>query len=54
MAARIADGAFSFLDAPVKRIAHSDRPSPFFKKLELELMPSKEKVLEAARDVLAY
>lgn len=54
VAARIADAAFPWLDAPVKRVAHADRPSPYAKVLEQELLPSKEKVLAAAREVLAY
>ena len=54
VAARIAERAFSWLDAPVRRVAAADRPSPFFKKLEEALLPTKSKVLEAAREVLAF
>ncbi len=54
VAARIAEGAFGWLDAPVKRVGHVDRPSPYFKKLEQELLPSKDKVLDVVREVLAY
>jgi 2-oxoisovalerate dehydrogenase E1 component len=54
VAARIADRAFSWLDAPVKRVAYPDRPSPYAKVLERELLPNEAKVLVAARDVLAY
>lgn len=54
VAARIADAAFSWLDAPVKRVAYPDRPSPYAKVLERELLPNAERVLAAARAVLAY
>jgi len=54
VAARIAERAFSWLDAPVRRVAYPDRPSPYSKILERELMPDKDKVLAAAREVLAY
>ena len=52
--ARIADGAFSWLDAPVKRVAFEDRPSPFAKHLEKSLLPSADKLLAAVHEVLAY
>ncbi|HEX6202898.1 MAG TPA: dehydrogenase E1 component subunit alpha/beta, partial [Thermoanaerobaculia bacterium] len=44
IAARLADAAFSWLDAPVRRVAHADRPSPYAKVLERELLPTREKV----------
>lgn len=52
--ARIADGAFPWLDAPVKRVAYEDRPSPFAKHLEKALLPSVEKLMDAIQDVLEY
>ena len=54
VAARIADAAFSWLDAPVRRVGYPDRPSPYAKVLERQLLPDKEKVLAVAREVLAY
>ena len=54
VAARLADLAFPWLDAPIKRVACEDRPSPFAKHLEQALLPTKEKVLAAAREVLAF
>ncbi len=54
VAARIASEAFSWLDAPVRRVAYPDRPSPYAKVLERELLPDREKVLAAARDLLRY
>ena len=54
VAARIGEDAFAWLDAPVKRVASVDRPSPFFKKLEQDLLPDLGKVLAAARETLKY
>ena len=52
--ARLADSAFPWLDAPIKRVTHVDRPSPFAKHLEKVLLPSLDQVLKTAREVLAY
>lgn len=52
--ARLADAAFAWLDAPIKRVAHVDRPSPFAKHLEQILLPSTDKVLEAVQEVLDF
>jgi pyruvate/2-oxoglutarate/acetoin dehydrogenase E1 component len=54
VAARLADAAFPWLDAPIKRVAYPDRPSPYVKTLEAALLPDREKVLAAAREVLSY
>lgn len=54
IAARIADAAFPYLDAPVKRVAHLDRPSPYARVLESLLLPDKNRLLAAAREVLAF
>jgi 2-oxoisovalerate dehydrogenase E1 component len=54
VAARIADAAFSWLDAPVRRVTYPDRPVPYVKALERELLPSAEGVAEVVRDVMAY
>lgn len=54
VAARVADRAFSWLDAPIKRVAYPDRPSPYSKVLERELLPGVGEVVEAARAVLSY
>jgi 2-oxoisovalerate dehydrogenase E1 component len=54
VAARIADAAFPWLDAPVRRVAFPDRPVPFAKNLEKLLLPDREKVLAAARELLAF
>jgi 2-oxoisovalerate dehydrogenase E1 component beta subunit len=52
--ARIADAAFSWLDAPVRRVAYPDRPVPYVKALEKELLPSVASVMAAVREAIAY
>lgn len=54
IAARIADKAFEYLDAPVKRIAAFDSPTPFAPTLEKEVLPDKGKILAELRNLLAY
>jgi len=54
VAARLADAAFPWLDAPIRRVAYPDRPVPYAKNLEKVLLPDKDKVLQAAREVLAF
>src|SRR5204863_750375 len=49
MAAVIADGAFYYLDAPVKRIGAMDVPVPFSPVLEDLTVPSEKSVFEAAK-----
>jgi 2-oxoisovalerate dehydrogenase E1 component len=52
--ARLADAAFAWLDAPVRRVAHEDRPSPYAKNLEKVLLPSRARVVAAARELVAW
>jgi 2-oxoisovalerate dehydrogenase E1 component beta subunit len=54
VAARLADAGFAWLDAPVRRVAHEDRPSPYAKALEQELLPTRAKVVAAARELVAW
>ena len=54
VAARLADAAFPWLDAPIRRLAYPDRPVPYARVLESALLPTREKVLAAARELLAY
>ena len=54
VAARIADAAFAYLDAPVKRVGYPDRPSPYARVLEQALLPGVEKILAAAREALSF
>ncbi len=54
VAARLADAAFPWLDAPIRRVAYPDRPVPYSKVLEQELLPTAAKVVAAARELAAY
>ena len=54
VAARIADTCFPWLDAPIRRLAYPDRPVPYAKNLEKALLPDRDKVLAAARELLAF
>ena len=54
IASRVADKAFSHLDAPVKRIAALDTFCPFAPSLESAVLPSADDVTDALRDLLAY
>ena len=52
--ARIAADCFEYLDAPVERVGSTFTPVGFNRILERAILPSAEKVLEAARKTLAY
>ncbi|MFZ2490218.1 MAG: alpha-ketoacid dehydrogenase subunit beta [Thermoanaerobaculia bacterium] len=54
IAARIAEKAFDYLDAPVKRVAALDVPIPYSPPLEAAVLPDRHRVLQAARELLAY
>jgi 2-oxoisovalerate dehydrogenase E1 component beta subunit len=54
IAALIAQEAFAYLDAPVTRVASLDVPVPFSPPLEMAMLPSVDKIMTAARQVLAY
>lgn len=49
IAAVIADGAFYYLDAPVKRMGAMDVPIPFSPPLEDATVPTEQKVFEMAQ-----
>jgi 2-oxoisovalerate dehydrogenase E1 component len=54
VAARLADAAFPWLDAPVRRVTYPDRPVPYARVLENALLPNKDKVLAEARALLKF
>lgn len=54
IAARIADKAFEHLDAPVKRVAAFDSPTPFAPTMEKEVLPDRSTILMEVRGLLAY
>jgi pyruvate/2-oxoglutarate/acetoin dehydrogenase E1 component len=54
VAAVVADRGFEDLDGPVRRVATPDVPIPFSPPLEQALLPSVDRVKEAARELLEY
>jgi 2-oxoisovalerate dehydrogenase E1 component len=54
VASQVQEAAFPWLDAPVGRVGSTFTPVGFNRILERAILPSTEKVLEAARKVLAY
>ncbi|MFP5331499.1 MAG: thiamine pyrophosphate-dependent enzyme [Acidimicrobiia bacterium] len=55
LAAQIADKAFMWLDAPIKRYALGDVPAmPFAQSLEDMLYPNPEGIAERARELVAF
>jgi len=52
VAARIAEGAFYDLDAPVARVCSAEVPMPYAKHLEQAALPSVDRVVEAARELV--
>ncbi len=53
LASVIADGAFYYLDAPVKRLGAMDVPVPFSPTLEDVTVPTPQSVADAAKALLA-
>lgn len=54
VAALVAEDAFEYLDAPVRRVASLDVPVPFSPPLEMAVLPSVDKIADTARHLLAY
>ena len=54
VAALISEHCFSYLDAPVKRVASLDTPVPYAPTLEQWFLPNTEKVLNALRSLSSY
>jgi pyruvate dehydrogenase E1 component beta subunit len=52
IAATVAEEAFFWLDAPVKRVSAPDIPPPFAPVLEAAYVPSEERVVEAVKAVM--
>jgi pyruvate dehydrogenase E1 component beta subunit len=51
IAAIVADEAFIWLDAPLKRVAAPDVPPPFAPVLEREYVPSEQKIVDAVLSI---
>src|SRR5918911_264360 len=52
LAAAVAEGAFWHLDAPVRRVGAMDVPVPFSPPLEDETVPTPERIVETALELL--
>ncbi|MBN2355950.1 alpha-ketoacid dehydrogenase subunit beta [candidate division KSB1 bacterium] len=54
VAALISDNGFEMLDAPIKRVAALDTPTPYAPVLEEYFMPNPEKIIVAVRQVIHF
>ena len=52
VAAIVADEAFFWLDAPIKRVSAPDTPAPFAPIMEAFYVPSAERVVEAVKSIV--
>ncbi len=54
IAALVSEHAFEYLDAPVKRIASLDTPTPFSPILENTFMPNSEKIVNEILNIMKF
>jgi 2-oxoisovalerate dehydrogenase E1 component beta subunit len=54
IAARLADEAFTYLEAPIKRIASPDAPVPFAPTLEEAFLPKTSDIVKVSRELMAF
>ncbi len=54
IAARITDSCFEHLDGPVKRIAGKDAFIPYHPNLENDILPNRDKIYDALKELLNY
>jgi pyruvate dehydrogenase E1 component beta subunit len=52
VAARIAEDAFDYLDAPIRRVAQAEVPLPYNQALEQMALPQVDDIVSAVREVL--
>ncbi len=52
--ARVVDKGFEYLDAPPVRVTRLDTPVPWVKPLENFVLPSVDKIVEAAQRVVRF
>ena len=52
ISASIGDKAFDYLDAPISRLGAPHTPMPYNDRLELEVIPSQERIIAAAYKLL--
>ena len=48
----VVDKAFDYLDAPIARLGAPHTPMPYNDRLELEVIPSQERIAEVVRKLL--
>jgi len=53
IAARISEGAFDYLDEPVRRLGAADTPIPFAPSLEDLTIPSADRIVEIVKEMRA-
>jgi pyruvate dehydrogenase E1 component beta subunit len=53
VSATIGEGAFDFLDAPVRRVAAAEVPLPYAKPLERAALPTADNLVDVIHEVLA-
>jgi pyruvate/2-oxoglutarate/acetoin dehydrogenase E1 component len=53
VAARVAESCIGYLDAPVRRVAAPDTPVPFAPVMENFYIPSVDRIVATARDLVA-
>src|SRR3982750_3538989 len=51
---QVMDGAFDYLDAPIKRISTAEAPMPYAKNLEEAALPSVDKIVAAVKEVCYF
>ncbi len=54
IAARLADEAFTYLEAPIKRITSPDAPVPFAPTLEEAFLPKTADIVRVSRELMAF
>ena len=54
ISALIADKAFAYLDAPVRRVAGAFSPVPFADPLERAVLPQDKNILDAVREIVSW
>jgi len=52
ISAVVAEEAFDFLDAPIKRVCAPDTPIPFSPVLEKFWMPDEENLIQAVTEIM--
>ncbi|MBL7163332.1 MAG: alpha-ketoacid dehydrogenase subunit beta [Anaerolineales bacterium] len=52
ISARIYEGAFDYVDAPIKRVAQTEVPLPYNRALEQSALPHAEDIIQAVKEVL--